>query len=142
MLSSQFNPPQACSSQLSLVSTSCTSPSQPCLASPLKVSICVHVSLSLFQYEYGFALISLYKFVWLEKYGHEWCYTKCLLPHPSISALFPVSSPSVAEYEGVNRTVCVFSFYGSTEGDRKIATGVGTAILFGCVLYSWYYHLI
>ncbi|KAB5528468.1 hypothetical protein PHYPO_G00140530 [Pangasianodon hypophthalmus] len=41
----------------------------------------------------------------------------------------------MVEHDGVNRTVCVFPFSGS-EGDRKIATGVGTAILFGCVLYS------
>ncbi|KAI5088243.1 serine incorporator 5, partial [Silurus meridionalis] len=41
----------------------------------------------------------------------------------------------MVEQDGKNITVCVLPFSGS-EGDRKIATGVGTAILFACVLYS------
>uniref|UniRef100_A0A3Q3JMR9 Serine incorporator 5 n=1 Tax=Monopterus albus TaxID=43700 RepID=A0A3Q3JMR9_MONAL len=33
-------------------------------------------------------------------------------------------------------TVCVFPFNSGTESDKKIVTGVGTVILFGCILYS------
>ncbi|XP_060762973.1 serine incorporator 5 [Neoarius graeffei] len=36
---------------------------------------------------------------------------------------------------GKNITVCSFPFVG-TDVDRRITTGVGTAILFGCVLYA------
>lgn len=39
------------------------------------------------------------------------------------------------EIDGRNQTVCVFGFSGS-ESERKIVTGLGTAILFACVLYS------
>ncbi|KAG7477067.1 hypothetical protein MATL_G00089230 [Megalops atlanticus] len=42
----------------------------------------------------------------------------------------------VLEENGVNVTVCVFPFNSDTESDNKIVTGVGTVILFGCVLYS------
>uniref|UniRef100_A0AAX7VBV1 Serine incorporator 5 n=1 Tax=Astatotilapia calliptera TaxID=8154 RepID=A0AAX7VBV1_ASTCA len=38
--------------------------------------------------------------------------------------------------DGVNTTVCVFPFNSGTESDKKIVTGLGTVILFGCVLYS------
>lgn len=38
--------------------------------------------------------------------------------------------------DGVNTTVCVFPFNSGTESDKKIVTGVGTVILFGCILYS------
>ncbi|XP_036385126.1 serine incorporator 5-like [Megalops cyprinoides] len=42
----------------------------------------------------------------------------------------------VLEENGGNITVCVFPFNSDTESDNKIVTGVGTVILFGCVLYS------
>ncbi|KAL4630048.1 serine incorporator 5-like [Arapaima gigas] len=38
--------------------------------------------------------------------------------------------------DGVNVTVCVFPFNSGSESDNKIVTGVGTVIMFGCVLYS------
>ncbi|KAG7481395.1 hypothetical protein MATL_G00066320 [Megalops atlanticus] len=40
------------------------------------------------------------------------------------------------EKDGANVTVCKFPFNYGSEGDKKIVTGVGTVILFGCVLYS------
>ncbi|XP_030647063.1 serine incorporator 5 [Chanos chanos] len=40
------------------------------------------------------------------------------------------------EVDGVNVTVCVFPFSSGSDSDNKIVTGVGTTILFGCVLYS------
>ncbi|XP_048833492.1 serine incorporator 5 [Brienomyrus brachyistius] len=40
------------------------------------------------------------------------------------------------EMDGANITVCVFPFNSGSENDNKIVTGVGTVILFGCVLYS------
>ncbi|XP_066510950.1 serine incorporator 5-like [Hoplias malabaricus] len=40
------------------------------------------------------------------------------------------------EENGKNVTVCVFPFNSGTESDRKIVKGLGTAILFCCVLYS------
>uniref|UniRef100_A0A8C9W9Y6 Serine incorporator 5 n=1 Tax=Scleropages formosus TaxID=113540 RepID=A0A8C9W9Y6_SCLFO len=40
------------------------------------------------------------------------------------------------EKDGGNATVCVFPFNSGSESDNKIVTGVGTVILFGCVLYS------
>lgn len=43
----------------------------------------------------------------------------------------------VVVIDGVNTTVCVFPFNSGTESDKKIVTGLGTVILFGCVLYSW-----
>uniref|UniRef100_A0A672HW23 Serine incorporator 5 n=1 Tax=Salarias fasciatus TaxID=181472 RepID=A0A672HW23_SALFA len=48
------------------------------------------------------------------------------------------SKPKEGECEigGVNQTVCVFPFNSGTESDKKIVTGLGTIILFGCVLYS------
>lgn len=47
----------------------------------------------------------------------------------------PSLCPDVVR-DGVNKTVCVLPL-NSEEGDRQIVTGVGTVILFGCVLYSW-----
>lgn len=41
----------------------------------------------------------------------------------------------ILEIDGRNQTVCTFGFSGS-ESERKIVTGLGTAILFACVLYS------
>lgn len=41
----------------------------------------------------------------------------------------------IVEIDGKNQTVCAFDFVG-TESERKIVTGLGTAILFACVLYS------
>ncbi|XP_076126767.1 serine incorporator 5 [Alosa pseudoharengus] len=40
------------------------------------------------------------------------------------------------EENGVNVTVCVFPFSSGDESGKRIATGVGTAILFCCILYS------
>uniref|UniRef100_A0A8B9HKK7 Serine incorporator 5 n=1 Tax=Astyanax mexicanus TaxID=7994 RepID=A0A8B9HKK7_ASTMX len=42
----------------------------------------------------------------------------------------------MVEQDGKNVTVCVFPFNSGSESDSKIVKGVGTAILFGCVLYS------
>ncbi|KAJ8405616.1 hypothetical protein AAFF_G00315960 [Aldrovandia affinis] len=42
----------------------------------------------------------------------------------------------MVEKDGANVTVCVFPFNSGSESDNKIVTGVGTVILFGCVLYS------
>ncbi|XP_033828189.1 serine incorporator 5 [Periophthalmus magnuspinnatus] len=39
------------------------------------------------------------------------------------------------EIDGRNQTVCVFEF-SESESERKIVTGIGTVILFACVLYS------
>ncbi|KAL0979295.1 hypothetical protein UPYG_G00183310 [Umbra pygmaea] len=38
--------------------------------------------------------------------------------------------------DGVNKTVCVFPFNSGSESEKQVVTGVGTVILFGCVLYS------
>ncbi|KAG5841184.1 hypothetical protein ANANG_G00196870 [Anguilla anguilla] len=40
------------------------------------------------------------------------------------------------ERDGANVTVCVFPFNSGSESDNRIVTGVGTVILFGCLLYS------
>lgn len=40
------------------------------------------------------------------------------------------------EVNGQNTTVCIFPFSTGAENDNRIATGVGTVILFGCILYS------
>lgn len=42
----------------------------------------------------------------------------------------------MVELNGVNTTVCVFPFKSGSDSDNKIVTGVGTVILFGCILYS------
>lgn len=42
----------------------------------------------------------------------------------------------MVEVNGVNTTVCVFPFKSGSDSDNKIVTGVGTVILFGCILYS------
>ncbi|XP_061117224.1 serine incorporator 5 isoform X2 [Conger conger] len=42
----------------------------------------------------------------------------------------------MVEHDGVNATVCVFPFNSGSESDNNIVTGVGTVILFGCLLYS------
>lgn len=55
-----------------------------------------------------------------------------MTPQPVITHL----SPAV-EHDGVNVTVCKFPFNSGSESDNKIVTGVGTVILFGCLLYSW-----
>lgn len=53
----------------------------------------------------------------------------CLCLHISVCLVVVI--------DGVNTTVCVFPFNSGTESDKKIVTGLGTVILFGCVLYSW-----
>ncbi|XP_073695465.1 serine incorporator 5 [Garra rufa] len=40
------------------------------------------------------------------------------------------------ERNGNNVTVCVFPYKSGLQSDTNIVTGVGTAILFGCILYS------
>ncbi|KAJ8380413.1 hypothetical protein SKAU_G00011910 [Synaphobranchus kaupii] len=42
----------------------------------------------------------------------------------------------MVERDGANVTVCVFPLNSGSESDNKIVTGVGTVILFGCMLYS------
>ncbi|KAL7836700.1 hypothetical protein AOLI_G00279840 [Acnodon oligacanthus] len=42
----------------------------------------------------------------------------------------------MVEQNGVNVMVCVFPYNSNSESDRKIVKGVGTTILFCCVLYS------
>lgn len=42
----------------------------------------------------------------------------------------------MVERNGNNVTVCVFPYKSGLQSDTNIVTGVGTAILFGCVLYS------
>ena len=44
----------------------------------------------------------------------------------------------MVEENGVNVTVCVFPYSSGDESGKRIATGVGTVILFCCILYSWY----
>uniref|UniRef100_A0A8C1WMW3 Serine incorporator 5 n=1 Tax=Cyprinus carpio TaxID=7962 RepID=A0A8C1WMW3_CYPCA len=42
----------------------------------------------------------------------------------------------MVERNGKNVTVCVFPYKSGLQSDTNIVTGVGTAILFGCILYS------
>uniref|UniRef100_A0A672ZYV6 Serine incorporator 5 n=1 Tax=Sphaeramia orbicularis TaxID=375764 RepID=A0A672ZYV6_9TELE len=49
---------------------------------------------------------------------------------------FSSKPKEMLEINGVNTTVCVFSFNSGSESDKKIVTGLGTALLFACVLYS------
>ncbi|XP_055775982.1 serine incorporator 5 [Salvelinus fontinalis] len=49
---------------------------------------------------------------------------------------FSSKPKEMLEVNGVNTTVCVFPFNSGSESDKRIVTGVGTVILFGCVLYS------
>ncbi|KAJ8005710.1 hypothetical protein DPEC_G00120740 [Dallia pectoralis] len=38
--------------------------------------------------------------------------------------------------DGLNKTVCVFPFNSGSQSEKGIVTGVGTVILFACILYS------
>ncbi|KAM6945104.1 serine incorporator 5 [Lycodopsis pacificus] len=49
---------------------------------------------------------------------------------------FSSKPKETVEIDGVNTTVCTFSFNSDTESDKQIVTGFGTIILFGCILYS------
>lgn len=48
---------------------------------------------------------------------------------------FSSKPKDIMEIDGKNQTVCSFHFSGS-ESERKIVTGLGTAILFACILYA------
>ncbi|XP_020776532.1 serine incorporator 5 [Boleophthalmus pectinirostris] len=48
---------------------------------------------------------------------------------------FSSKPPEILEIDGRNQTVCVFGF-SESKSERKIVTGIGTVILFACVLYS------
>uniref|UniRef100_A0A671RGT4 Serine incorporator 5 n=1 Tax=Sinocyclocheilus anshuiensis TaxID=1608454 RepID=A0A671RGT4_9TELE len=44
----------------------------------------------------------------------------------------------MVERNGKNVTVCIFPYNSGLQSETNIVTGIGTAILFGCILYSWY----
>lgn len=49
---------------------------------------------------------------------------------------FSSKPPEMLQVNGENQTICKFVFSSGSESDKKIVTGVGTVILFCCVLYS------
>ncbi|XP_053726285.1 serine incorporator 5 [Synchiropus splendidus] len=49
---------------------------------------------------------------------------------------FSSKPKETVEVDGVNQTVCVFPFNSGTESDKQIVTGLGTTLLFACILYS------
>lgn len=59
----------------------------------------------------------------------------CYVMYLTFSA-FSSKPVEMVEVEGVNKTVCVFPFSSGSDSDKRIVTGLGTVILFGCILYS------
>ncbi|XP_051522854.1 serine incorporator 5-like isoform X2 [Myxocyprinus asiaticus] len=54
----------------------------------------------------------------------------------TFSALASKPIETIENDNGKNDTVCVFPFNSGLQSDTSIVTGVGTVILFGCILYS------
>lgn len=69
-------------------------------------------------------------------------HTRTVISHCLIKISSVLLSLSVVEEDGKNVTVCVLPFKSGLKNDTNIVTGIGTVILFGCILYSWYEHFL